>query len=77
MTLTPTQRLAEALLREQDTSLAAFVLYRVDLGVPAAAIARQLADATAGQVVISGQAIRTWVPQLRDQESAAPEVARM
>lgn len=69
--MTPTQRLADALLRAKGSTLVDFVIERADLGVPGEAIARQLAEHTDGEVTVTGQAIRTWTAAFRAERGAA------
>lgn len=68
MKLTRYQRVADALLRTQGTTLQIFVLDQADEGVPAELVARKLADRTDGAVAVSGQAVRDWTKQFRADE---------
>ena len=64
---------ADALLRAQHGhTLDGWLLDRDDLEVPAAAIARQLADATDGAVDVTSQTIRNWIRQARRRENRQP-----
>lgn len=71
MDLTRTQKMADALLRQQGTDLVTFVTSRAELDVPGAAIARQLAEATGDVIVITDQAMRDWIKQFRDEREPA------
>lgn len=70
MDLTPLQRVADVLLREQGSDLTTFLRERSDLGVPATRIAAQLAEATGGEVDITDQAVRNWLRQFSDRAAA-------
>lgn len=71
MNLTRAQRSADAYLRQQGTDIVRFVLDRDDLEVPGEAIARQLREATRGVTDVSGQTVRDWIRQFRQDDAAA------
>lgn len=72
MEMTPYQRVADALLRTQGTTLAIFILDQADEGVPGEVIARKLSDRTDGAVDVTGQAVRNWIKDFRATETREP-----
>jgi hypothetical protein len=67
--LTPYQRLADALLQTQGTTLPILVLDLADAGASPAVIAQELANRTGGAVDITREAARLWLRQFREHES--------
>ncbi len=74
MRLTPYQRVADALLRTQGTTLAIVVLDADDAGKSAHSIARELHERTDGAVDVTAQAVRNWVDQFREHSDETSAV---
>lgn len=70
--MTPYQRMADALLRVQGTTLPIYILDQADEQVPAEVVARKLRDRTDGAVDITGQTILNWTRQFRAADHSEP-----
>jgi hypothetical protein len=69
MPLTAYQKVADALLRTQGTTLPILVLDLADAGASPAVIAQELANRTDGAVDITREAARLWLRQFRENDS--------
>jgi hypothetical protein len=67
--LTSYQKVADALLRTQGTTLPIVVLDLADQNVPLRHIARHLFDRTDGAIDVTGQAVKNWIDQFRENET--------